>query len=144
MLVNQKGFTIVEMMIVIAIVGILASLAMPSFSEMIAASQVKSAASDLQMSLMRTRSEAGKRNANITLTPAAGGWAAGWTIEQGIETHAAVTAVITGPASVIYTPSGRTTVGQTSFNVSAVGTATVRCVQVGLNGQPAIKQQACS
>ena len=42
---NQKGFTLIELMIVIAIVGILAAIALPAYNNYIAKSQVTEAVS---------------------------------------------------------------------------------------------------
>ena len=57
----------------IAIISILASVAVPAFTGMITRMKAQGAASDLHMALMKTRSEAIKRNANVTLALAGGG-----------------------------------------------------------------------
>src|SRR3546814_9973386 len=56
------------------------TLAVPSFSYLVAKSRVKAAAIDLEIALVRARSEAVKRNSNVTLTPNTGGWKYGWTL----------------------------------------------------------------
>src|SRR5450830_1885053 len=79
---GQQGFTMAELLIVLAIVGILASLAAPSFSQFIKSQRIKSMATDLNASLSLARSEAVKRNKNVTLSPdvGTGFWQNGWQI----------------------------------------------------------------
>ncbi|MDI6745729.1 MAG: GspH/FimT family pseudopilin [Rhodocyclaceae bacterium] len=146
MLVNQRGLTVIELMIVIVIVGILASIAAPSFRNILATVRIKTAASDIHLSLMRARSEAIKRNTNIT-TAAPSGWLAGWTVSDGIETHAAIAGSgisISGATTIIYTPNGRVTTNPINISLTSTDTTVARCVSVSLSGQPLVKPEACS
>ncbi|WAT83519.1 GspH/FimT family pseudopilin [Delftia acidovorans] len=55
---RPRGFTLIEMMVVVALVAILAALAAPSFIAQIANQRVSSAALELQSLLQLARSEA--------------------------------------------------------------------------------------
>lgn len=154
---GREGFTMTELLIVVAIIGILASLAAPSFSELIKSQRMKSMATDINSSLTLARSEAVKRNANVAMSPTtAGSWQNGWQIAvpdplnpgsnlEVIEVHSAFAALTaTGPDSVTYRSSGRIQ-GATApaFNISAAGVSAQRCVSVDLSGRPYVKAAAC-
>lgn len=142
------GFTLIELIVVVAIVGILAGIAAPSFSTLIANQRAKSVATDIRVALLKARSEAIKRNTSVTLSPVAtNNWQAGWQIldpadsMRKLEDHAAVPGTtITGPASVTYLSSGRIS-GNTppSFDISAAGATTHWCGTVDLSGRPFVK-----
>lgn len=84
----QHGFTIIELMVVVAIVAILAALAAPSFTPLIERWRVRQTAEDLASTLYYARSEAIKRGGGITITADAAGWTGGWKVShtQGVTT----------------------------------------------------------
>lgn len=149
---GQRGFTLVEILIVLVVVGILTSLAAPSFSELVKSQKIKSMATDLNASLALARSEAIKRNRNVSMLPTtAGSWHKGWTIADpdnvgsNIEVHSAFDSLTsTGPDDVTYRSSGRIQGTATpAFNISATGTTAKRCVTVDLSGRPYVKEAVC-
>lgn len=72
MKIRQHGFSIIEAMVVVAIVAILATVAVPSFIELIGKQRLKGAASVLYGDLQYARSEAVQRNIPVTVTFTAG------------------------------------------------------------------------
>lgn len=149
---GAAGFTTIELMVVVAIVAILAGLATPSFSEMIAKYRAKNIGSELFSSLLKTRSEALARNTNVTLSPVGGNWANGWLLPDPanaaniLESRgAAKGATVTGPASVAYSGSGRIGVNTAPMFVVAVqsGSKTLyQCISIDPAGRPYMKAAA--
>ncbi|MEE9327181.1 MAG: GspH/FimT family pseudopilin [Cocleimonas sp.] len=85
---RNKGFTLIEVVVTMAIVGVFASLAIPSFSNLIQSNRVAAGTSLLVSGLHLARSEALKRANNVVLcvstnqTSCTGGgdYAQGWII----------------------------------------------------------------
>jgi len=144
-----KGFTLIEVMMAVAIAAILVSLAAPSFVRLLADQRVKAAATDLYTAMSVTRSEAIKHNRNVTLQPKSGGWANGWVIanpEGGadlLDANATGVPVAGGPASVIYNAGGR--LAGTAAPSFTIGESDMpqRCLSVDLSGRPRITASAC-
>ncbi|MPS98116.1 MAG: prepilin-type N-terminal cleavage/methylation domain-containing protein [Pseudomonas sp.] len=71
-----RGFTLIEMMVVVALVAILAALAAPSFIAQIANQRVSSAALELQSLLQLARSEAVYKRVESSFVGAGQTWSA--------------------------------------------------------------------
>ncbi len=85
---NSKGFTIIEIMIVITIGGILAAVALPSYDAMVKNNCMTTKANTLVSYLTYTRSEASKRNASMSISASNAGdntneWGTGWSVVDG-------------------------------------------------------------
>lgn len=76
---HSAGFSLVELMIVIAIIGFLAVIGLPGYNTWIQNSRVRNGAESILNGLQLTRSEALARNATIdfVLTDAATSWSLG-------------------------------------------------------------------
>ena len=64
---RQPGFTLVELMVTLAVVGILAAVAAPAMTSMINGNRLAGASGEMTASLQLARSEAIRRNARVTI-----------------------------------------------------------------------------
>ncbi len=143
------GFTMIEMLVTLAVVGILAGIAAPSFTSVVASQKVKTSASMLQSSLLAARSEALKHNANVTVAPIGGIWTAGWTIavvstgEILANNNKSTSATIAGPASITYNNAGRVSGSSGVFKFSSPSTSNIVCLRIELSGLPMTASSGC-
>jgi type IV fimbrial biogenesis protein FimT len=150
-----RGFTLVEMMVVIGIVAILAAIAAPNMGAMIKRQRIKTAAFDVFASLTYARSEAIKRNTTVTITPIASDWAKGWQIKDSNnnvlrDQKGWDNLTVTGPASVVFSGTGRLSGAVAPFALTggsygaAVAASDYRCVKLDLSGRAVSQEGVCT
>lgn len=76
-----KGFTLVELMVTIAVAAILLGVAVPSFQTLSRNNAVKATTNDLMSTINLARQQAVSTRSNIEVEPAAGGWDEGWALD---------------------------------------------------------------
>jgi type IV fimbrial biogenesis protein FimT len=122
------GFTLVELMVTVAVVGILAAIAVPAMTSLVNGNRLAGATGELTASLQLARSEAIRRSAPVTICGTTDGVAcsADWsrwmirgrdnvtgTTDLIRDSVAATSVQVSGPAAgIVFRPSGLTDAGQ--------------------------------
>lgn len=80
--IHGRGFSLIELLTVLAVAVILVSVALPDLSETIRRQRLKAAANDLYGAIELTRSQAIARGRRVLLVPADAGvdWRDGWIV----------------------------------------------------------------
>ena len=143
---RQRGFTIIEILLVIVVIGVLLSIAAPSFVTFSSSQKVKTASFDLYAAMIFARSEAIKRKVNVTVKPTDDvDWKNGWTVAAAgiatpLRTQDALSGVtLSGATSVVYRLDGRLTGATAKVLIQpeiADNSIDYRCIQVDMTGLP--------
>lgn len=123
---RAQGFTLIELMVTVAVLAIILAIAVPGFQSFIASSRVTTVTNDFVGALTFTRSEAIRRGARVTLCKSsdgasctdAGGWQQGWIAFLDTTRAGASAAVDAGETVVAHfnaTPTGMIVVGDAAF-----------------------------
>lgn len=146
----SRGFTLIEMMVVVTIAAVMLGLGLPSFKSFIAGQRVKTAASDFASAAVYARSEAIKRNAEVSVVAAASGWKNGWSVKTGAITLGEQPAypgltLASAVTEIVYLGSGRLKeqVLVSSLQITGEGGSQARCVSFDLSGLPKSRLGGC-
>ena len=158
------GFTIIELMVVVAIVGVMSVFALPAMRDLVVQNRMKTLSLDLYTSLALARSEAIKRNTgSVSVIANGGNWQTGWTVTcvdtagscggsnvvvlaaDAVDATIALTAinvVTSAPVtSVTFSRDGRLAItsAATSFRINYTANnaaVPMRCVELSVSGRP--------
>lgn len=120
---KNSGMTLSEILIVLAIIGVLSLISMGPLMSMIRGQRVKTAANEVFSSLLMARAEALKRNSCVNVVPVDGSnWSLGWSV-QVPTTAGLATCGGTGTPIVVrrYGPETQVTVSGPSTTVAFTG-----------------------
>ena len=147
-----SGFTLIELMVTVAVLAILTAIALPNYQAFVLNSRMTAQANDFLASLQLARSEAVKRNAPISMNAIGGDWANGWQITDAggnvLRVHPALEGAssLGGDATTItFQSNGQA--GATTFNLCNPDTSIApgRDITVEVSGRASvIKPGTCS
>jgi type IV fimbrial biogenesis protein FimT len=83
---RQQGFTLVELIVALAIVAIVLTLGVPGFNDLIRNNRMTAQVNQVVSALALARSEAVKRGASVDVSTTSGGanWKNGWTVKLSV------------------------------------------------------------
>lgn len=163
---QSSGFSLIELMVAVAILGIIAAVAAPSYQNWIQNTKIHTAAESIQNGLQLARSEALKKNASVqfVLTDTSSSWRLGCVTPVGdlngdgvndcpaTITSRASTEGSSNSISVTATPGGATTVifnglglksggtlAQVQVDSTELGAADSRDLQIHIAGSGSIR-----
>ncbi|MGE5626305.1 MAG: GspH/FimT family pseudopilin [Bacillota bacterium] len=163
----HAGFTMIELLVVVAIAGILAAVGIPAMLDTIRSAQLRNATSQLYGAIILARSEAVKRNVEVDVQPGtacvypasnnSAQWTAGWGVWTTVTTGgvtacdkqleqsdatANMTITADNPGGIGYLPTGRlSNASARTFTLQSTKSATIpaRCIAMNTSGQPSVR-----
>jgi type IV fimbrial biogenesis protein FimT len=157
-MIKHSGFTLVELMVTLAVAAIVLTIAVPGFQNLVRNNRIATQTNELVGSLQLARSEAVKRSTNVTICTSTNGssctnsaWQQGWivlvggTILRANEALGGVTVESGGVQSLQYQGTGRTTTTGVNFDLChAQAGANGRRVNIATTGRVSVEPLTCS
>lgn len=113
---RAHGFSLTELMVALFVVAVVVTVGAPSLMKMVSDRQIESRVTKLAADLRFARSEAIKRNTDVTVRAVAddGGWERGWVVSTPTEGEPLSATVltedagldVTGDAAVVFSGDG--------------------------------------
>ncbi|WP_299197731.1 GspH/FimT family pseudopilin [uncultured Amphritea sp.] len=162
--VKQRGFTLIELMVALVVLGILLSIGIPSFNSIIESTNLRSVTHSLNSATQLARSEAlDRRNEDVAVCRANGAfsacsfgadWSSGWVVVAltgaDLETNTdvevirvweAVDITVSGAANgFVFNGSGR---APTNGDLQIQNNTESRCLRVNGSGRAAVVEGGC-
>lgn len=157
---RTRGFTLIELMVTIAILAILLSIAVPGFQAFVQNSRATTLANQLTTAINLARSEAIRRGAVVSVC--SDNWANGWRVELGTDCNAAGDDMLrvwdAPPPRSVIDAGGESSVGfeatgarenlgggEVAFNVHVENCSgpRARILRVSPSGRVAVERTAC-
>lgn len=145
-LFKVNGYTLIELVVVLAMVGILAAIAIPSFSQLIKQNHLTSTANQLHSVFKFARSEAAKREKQINLVASGSQWSVllGSEVLSVFKSDYDLIIITDGLNNLAISSTGSTTSSQ--FQITDNDTSTDDyCLHIYISGQSKlVKEVTCS
>jgi prepilin-type N-terminal cleavage/methylation domain-containing protein len=110
---KHNGFTLIELMVAVAVLAIVMAIGVPSMRELIQNNRLVTHADDIAGIINFARAEAIQRRADITLTAGGGSWGGELTVTSGDQTlrvlsaaHNTLTITNSAAITVVFDASG--------------------------------------
>jgi type IV fimbrial biogenesis protein FimT len=150
---RSSGFTLIELMVTLAVLGIVIGIAVPSFAELIRNNRAESQSSSVVNAFSVARSEAVKRGTTVTVAPLTAGtsWSGGWDVKAGTEVlrtfQALEGASLSGASGVQFNSRGQLVAGTAAatleYRVGADSCRYERDIKVNMVGRVSVAKRAC-
>lgn len=170
-LVGNRGFTLIELIVTLTIIGILVALAAPGMQSFVSSNRLTTQVNDLLGDINLARSEAIKRNATAGICMTAvsgtscettGSWTNGWLVyyvcpatdssctagnNVMLKIHEALAGnnTLSAPANqIVFSKSGLLSSGAGQFTLADPNNGGKRIVCIGTTGRPALSNVDCT